>query len=433
MIDLLTIGIICFVILTIIIMVSLRRVPEADEAVVITQQGDMKVLSGHADHRYTAKYVDEEYEEKEETKVRRVINKVPHNQTAYYAIPSWVPIVGRQIQKMPLNMMEISVSDFEAWDNERARFVVDVKAFVSVKDVIVAAKRFPGGIDKLIEQVSAVIQGATREVTTQQPIRQILTDRKGIRQLTNEKVEDSISEWGLDLNDFEILDFKDAPKSSVITDISSIKHAEINSEARQKNATQHKLARLKEAEADQEAKNRELERDESIGKREQARNQNIAKEEQKAKAESMEVLKIQQVRQAAIEKEARIERAEGARQAVIKEQEGIAEGKKKVLFAEAEGLSKKADAMKKINDSAKEVRRIEKDEKIGVELARAYQKADIKVIQTGDKPKSLLDLASSADGGASLGAAMASLNATNPELGKQISKLINKFSEKEKK
>lgn len=408
-----------------LIAVSLRKVPEADEAVVITSQGKMMVLSGHPEHKYSTEY---ELNDKGDVVGTR---RVPHNKVAYYAIPSWVPIIGRQIQKMPLNMIEISVPDFETFDKERAKFNCDVKAYVYIKDVITAAKRFPGSIENLKSQMSFVIQGATRQVTTQKQIREILTDREGIRDMTRDRVKKEVDEWGLELSDLEVLDFKDAKGSSVITDISSIKHAEINSDARQKNAEQFKMARLKEAETEEEAKKRELQKDENVGIREKTKNQKVAIEDQKAQEELMKVLQINTVRKAEIEKEALIQESEGKKQALIMAGAGKAEADKLILFAEAEGLSKKADAMKKIAESALGVREIEMKEKIGVELAKAYQNADIKVIQAGDKPQGLMDLVT-ASGGANIGAALSSLNATSPELGAKLGKLIDNYAEKKK-
>lgn len=408
-----------------LIAIALRRVPEADEAVVIIHQGKMRVLSGHPEHKYSV-----EYELNSKGEIIGV-KRVPHNQVAYYAIPSSIPIIGRQIQKMPLNMIEVSVPDFETFDKERAKFNCDVKAYIYIKDVITAAKRFPGSIENLKSQMSAVIQGATRQVTTQRQVREVLTDREGIREMTREKVKREVDEWGLELSDLEILDFKDAKGSSVITDISSIKHAEINSEARQKNAEQFKLARLKEAETEEEAKRRELQKEENVGVREKNKNQKIAIEDQKAQEELMKVLQINTVRKAEIEKEALIQESEGKKQALIMDGEGKAEAQKLILFAEADGLSKKADAMEKINKSSIGVREIEMKEKIGIELAKAYQRAEIKVIQAGDKPQNLLDLVT-ASGGANLGAALSSLNATNPELGTKLGKFVDSYTNKKK-
>jgi len=168
-----------------------------------------------------------------------------------------------------------------------------------------------------------------------------------------------------------------------------------------------------------------------VGIREKTKNQQISIEDQKAQEELMKVLQINTVKKAEIEKEALIQEAEGKKQSLIRDGEGKAEAQKLILYAEADGLSKKADAMKKINDSAKDVRRIEMEEKIGVELAKAYQDADIKVIQAGDKPQSLMDLAT-ASGGANLGASLASLSATNPEVGAKISKFLDGLGDKKK-
>ena len=207
-------------------------------------------------------------------------------------------------------------------------------------------------------------------------------------------------------------DLKDG-SSTAIHDISSIAEVQINSEARQKNAEQVKQARLKEAEAEQAAATRELERDEMVGVRAQKRDQLIAAEQRSAQEEKMKVIRVQQVRQAEIGRDAAIETAEGDKQAVIRRREGEAEGVRAVGYAEADAKSKLADALKKINEAALDVRRIEKDEKIGVTAAQALQNADIKFINAG-KPNSLLDLFTPS-GGASIGGMIAGVEATNPE------------------
>jgi hypothetical protein len=94
--------------------------------------------------------------------------------------------------------------------------------------------------------------------------------------------------------------------------------------------------------------------------------------------------------------------------------EGEGEGVRAVGYAEADAKSRLADALKKINEAALQVRQIEKDEKIGVTAAEALKNADIRFINAG-APNSILDLFTPA-GGANLGGMINALEATNPSL-----------------
>jgi hypothetical protein len=62
------------------------------------------------------------------------------------------------------------------------------------------------------------------------------------------------------------------------------------------------------------------------------------------------------VRSAEIQRDAAIQNAEGEKQAAIRRREGEAEGVRAVGYAEADAKSKLADALKKINDAALDVR-----------------------------------------------------------------------------
>jgi len=357
-----------------------------------------------------------------------VYSSVPGQSTtgkaAYFQIPKSIPFFGVRVHAMPLSMLEINVADFLAFDRDRVRFECDIVAYMVVEDPLKAAKRFPFGVNELKDQVFKIIKATTRDTTTKLTIREIINDRPAIAHRVNEYLEPEVVKWGMQLQALELVNLQD-PKdgsSTAIHDISSIAEVQINSEARQKNAEQVKQARLKEAEAEQAAATRELERDEMVGIRAQRRDQLIAKEQREAQEQKMQVMRVEQVRQAEIGRDAAIEQAEGDKQAVIRRRTGEAEGVRAVGYAEADAKSKLADALKKINEAALDVRRIEKDEKIGVTAAEALKHAEIKFINAG-KPNSLLDLFTPS-GGASIGGMLSGLQATNPEAYGEIMSFI---------
>ncbi|HUW55889.1 MAG TPA: SPFH domain-containing protein [Planctomycetota bacterium] len=386
-------GWVVFIVVAIIALLlafSWYRIVPANAAHVVIRRGATRVFSPH----------------KEQS---------AHGKAAYFEIPRWIPHFGVRVHAMPLSMLEINVKDFLAFDRDRVRFECDIVAYMVVEDAMKAAKRFPAGLNELKDQVFKIIKATTRDTTTKLTIREIINDRPAIARRVHEYLEPEVVKWGMSLQACELVNLQDPKdgKSTAIHDISSIAEVQINSEARQKNAEQIKQARLKEAEAEQAAATRELERDEMVGVRTQKRDQEIAREQQAAQEEKMKVMRVQQVRQAEIQRDAAIESAEGDKQAVIRRKTGEAEGVRAVGYAEADAKSKLADALKKINEAALDVRRIEKDEKIGVTAAQALQKADIKFINAG-QPNSLLDLFTPS-GGASIGGMIAGLEATNPE------------------
>lgn len=392
---------VALVIIAVVLAMSWYRIVPANFAHVVVRHNCTKVYSPHAEQSTV-------------------------NRAAYFRIPKWIPYFGCRVHMMPLSMLEINVTDFLAFDRDRVRFECDIVAYMVVNDALMAAKRFPFGINELKDQVFKIIKATARDTTTKLTIREIINDRPAIARRVHEYLSPEVLKWGMSLQALELVNLQD-PKdrsATAIHDISSIAEVQINSESRQKNAEQIKQARLKEAEAEQAATTRELERDEMIGVRTQKRDQEIRREQQAAEEEKMKVVRIEKVRHAEIERDAAIETAEGEKQSVIRRRTGEAEGVRAVGYAEADAKSKLADALKKINEAALDVRRIEKDEKIGVTAAQALQKADIKFINAG-KPNSLLDLFTPS-GGASIGGMLAGIEATNPGGYAEILNFISK-------
>ncbi len=384
-----------FVGLFVILAFAWYRVVPANEAHVVVHRSRTRVYSGHKEHS-------------------------DDGRAAYFEVPRFVPFLGVQVQKMLLQMMEVDVPNFLAFDRDRVRFECDIVAYVAVEDAIKAAQRFPEGLGELQKQIVKIVQATTRDMTTKLTIREIINERDLIAKKIHQVLSPEVQKWGMSLQALELVNISDpADKSStVVHDISSIAEIQINSEARQKNAEQRKQARLKEAEAEQMAKLREIERDEAVGKRDQLKELEIARQRQLAQEQTMGVIRIEQVRQAEITRDAAIERAEGEKQSIIRVKEGEGEGVRAVGYAEADAKSRLADALKKINEAALDVRRIEKDERIGVTAAEALKNADIRFINAG-APSSILDLFTPS-GGANLGGMINALEATNPTLYREV-------------
>ena len=229
----------------------------------------------------------------------------PSGESTYYNIPSWCPGFGIKVRIRSLEIIEIRVPNFVAFDEGRARFECDIVAFVVVKDVITAAMRMPQTIKEMSVQLGQILQATTRDSTTKKTVRQIINDRESIIKMVKPILTESIDEWGLSLKNIELVEFKDAPHSHVISDLSAVKEKEINTEMREKNADQDMKARIKEAETKEKAKMREIEEEENVAKREQDKLKLVATQEKEAKREQLEVDRVEKVKSQQIEKEQR--------------------------------------------------------------------------------------------------------------------------------
>ncbi len=348
----------------------------------------------------------------------------------YYHIPQWVPVWGMYVRRLPLEMLEIKVPNFVAFDKNRARFECDIVAFCAITDGVTASMRVPEeGMEQLQSQVQQVLWATMRDATTKMIVRDIINNRKEIIDKIRDPLREALDEWGLSLKDIEIIEFKDAAEGKVVTNLSSIREQEIDTEAREKNAEQVKKARLAEAEAEEKAKIREVERDEIIASREQDKIQKVAIQEKLAKEKELDVKQVELVKTQKIEKEqaevlakqekevARIE-AEKKKEVekIIKEQKllegqgdrqrdeekargeaafALQKGKAEAqvieakLLGEAKGKEELQKALNKFKENAilamTALRAIEKDETIYTEFAKSMGNADTKLFMGGGK------------------------------------------------
>ncbi|HEX7391614.1 MAG TPA: SPFH domain-containing protein [Thermoplasmata archaeon] len=382
--------IVIIVLIVLAVLASLYTIVPADYADVVIQKGKMRVFSPHREYN-------------------------PAGRSAYFRIPSWFFIfgLGMTVHRIPLRILAIDVPNFLSFDKDRARFLCDIIAYIAVKDPVEAAKRFGGDLNELSAQINKIVQATTRDVCTKSTVKEIINDRAMIIRMIDQPLKETITHWGIDLKDLELVDFKDPTVAEygekepphVIRDISSIIETQIHSEARQKNAEQIKGARLKEAEADETASIREIQRLEEVAKRAQVKDKMVAEQERLARLQQLEVTRVEQVRNAEIQKEKNLVVAEQDRAVEdIRKQRKLLEGQgdnlmltekakgeaaiiREQLLAEAEGKMKLQEALTRFDDIAIRAltaeKMIEMNRAIGVEGAKALASGDLKVFAGG--------------------------------------------------
>jgi len=393
-----------------------RRVVPRDSAHVLIKRNRVVVFSGTAD---VEGYVG----------------------TTYYYFPSTVPIIGMDVTEVPLSVVELTVHDMVTFAARNARFTLTASIFVRVTDPLRAAQRWPGrSVESFITGVKELIENAIRNTTTAFAAEEIIEKKDEIAATLQHALANDMSEYGCIITNVGIVDITDAPGNTVISDIARKREAEINSESRQIVAVKEREARTVEAENRQGAETKEAEADEAIGVRQREKERTIFVSQQEVAEAEMHVERTRQVRLAEIERDAAIERAQGERRAAILRREAEAEGTRAVGLAdaevirqkglaEAEAVSKHIEALNNLREEGQMFRNIEKDEHIGVELAKALQQASLKLVSTGDV-SSFLDLFG-ASGGARIGGMIAALRETDADLADRILGLLGKGGSEE--
>jgi len=383
-----------------------RRVVARDEAHVVIKRRRVVVYSGTADIS-------------------------GYSGSTYYYFPSWVPMLGMDVTQVPLSVLELRVPEMVTFAARNARFALTASVFVRVTDPLKSAQRWPGRhVEDFVSGVKELMENAIRNTTTAFAAEDIIEKKDEIASKLQHALSADMDEYGCIITNVGIVDLTDAPGNTVISDIARKREAEINSESRQIVAVKEREARVVEAENRQAAEMRESAAAETIGVRDREKEERVYVSQQKVAQEEMEVEKIRQVRAAAIE------RAQGERQAVILRREAEAEGTKAVGLAEAEvtrnkglaeAIAKRVKALNQLQEEGRTFRTIEKDERVGMELAKALQQADLKLVSTGEVER-FLDLFS-ADGGAKLGAFLSSLRQVEPELANRLIGVLDRLGQ----
>ncbi len=381
----------------------------------------------------------------------------------YYRMPSWIPYFGIMYKIMPVSIFKIPLLSYRAYDSKKAPFKVDVTAFfqIDATDAAKAAQRVSSFEDLYLE-LEEVLRGAVRKILASNNIEQIMTERSILGDSFLTEVKTQVSAWGVNVLNIEFMDIADDDGNELIISAIMRKHSSfIKRKSEEEVAINEKEAKIvqitakKEADvqaihAEEAVETRDAEKKQKVGIANELADQNIQLEKKNTAEKEMAVLRVMEVEEKRIQASARIEEADGVRQSTIKRAEGEKEaqalegqglGKQAAAIgageasairekglAEAEAKEKMADALSRFQEKGLLAllgeRAIEKDEAVGVAISKAYQDAQIKVIQTGEAdPKNLLDLVTKAGSGAKIGGMLEGLKET---LGIDLKDLVNR-------
>lgn len=382
----------------------------------------------------------------------------------YYEWPAWLPKVGVTKIVLPVSVFDLDLTAYEAYDKGRLPFVVDVKAFFRIHDSNVAAQRVASFTD-MENQLQAIVQGAVRVILASNDIETILQGRSAFGKQFTDEVHEQLANWGVcTVKNIELMDIRDSKDNHVIKNIMEKKKSHIEMESRTEVAKNHRSAEIAEIEAKREVELQAQQAKQAVGLRtieaerevelqNEARVQAVKEQEKLTRTKEMNVLEVERLRKAEIEKGVQLVLAEQNRQAMVIAAQGqrdttvlAAEGQLESKRREAEGISlegnARADAEKAMQLApvqaqitlAKEIGQNESYQKylvtieqvhagqaVGIEQAKALAKAEIKVIaNTGNVASgigSITELLSS-KGGLSVGSMLEGLAQT--DLGSKV-------------
>lgn len=377
----------------------------------------------------------------------------------YYAWPSWIPVIGVTVTQFPESIFQVSLNDYEAYDSARLPFVVDVTAFFRVDNAETVAQRV-SSFHELESQLESVLQGSVRRILATNSLEEIMQERSSLGQQFTKEVQDQIKEWGvLPVKTIEFMDIRDSSKGQVIANIMAKEKSRIEKESRVVVASNMQEAQLKEIDAQrtvevqqqdaaQQVGQRMAEKEKQVGIANELAHQEVLTQSKLTAERQMEVKKVEDVRAAEISRDVAIVRAEqdqktlvisaeAEKQSTIAKAEGSLEAaKRNAEGVQAEGIAKaaaeKAMLMAPVDTQitlAKEIgenegyqqylitiKQVEISRDVGVELAKAMQNADLKVIaNSGDIQSGVSKLGDmfTSTGGTNLSGMLAALAQTS--------------------
>lgn len=383
----------------------------------------------------------------------------------YYAWPSWLPVLGVVVSRLPTNNFDIDLKSYEAYDKGRLPFVVDVKAFFRIADSNVAAQRV-ANFEQLENQLESIVQGAVRAVLASSDIEEILQGRSTFGEQFSKEVSSHLQEWGVSaVRNIELMDIRDNQTNKVIHNIMEKKKSLIEMESRTEVAKNKQAADIAEINAKKETDLKAQEAAQAVGLRttenerqvalaQQAKIQAVKEQEKITKEREMEVKRVADTRQAEItrqvqnlqaeqyketatltaegDKATAVLKAEAALETKRREAEGIAlEGKAKAdaqTAMELAPVTAQVTLAKEIGENKSyqtyltTLEQIKANAEVGKAQAAALEKADIKVIantggDVGSGINSLGDLLT-AKGGTQIGTMLQGL--ANTEQGQAL-------------
>lgn len=262
----------------------------------------------------------------------------------YYAWPSWVPKLGITMIELPESIFQVSLADYEAYDQARLPFIVDITAFFRISEAEMAAQRV-ASFGALRGDLQAVLQGAVRRILATNTLEEIMQSRSELGDQFTKEVQDQISEWGVSaVKTIEFMDLRDSSKGSVITNIMAKEQSRIDMDSRVKVAENNREALLAEIDADRTVAVQKEDAEQQVGLRTAQKEQHVGIALQESKQQilnasrttaerEMDVRKITDVRTAEISRDVAVVRAEQDRSVAVV----AAEAKKATQIVQAEG------------------------------------------------------------------------------------------------
>ena len=250
----------------------------------------------------------------------------------YYDIPTWIPKFGVSVIKLPVNNFDLSLNDYEAYDEDRVPFVVDVTAFFRIYDTTIAAQRILN-IDELQHQLSLIVQGAVRKVLASDNIHNIMLQRATFGESFSNEVKEQLAEWGVQsIKNMELMDIRDSHKSDVIARIQAKKISEIDRDSRMTVAENNRIAKVAEVEnlrtseissvdanreiqlsreiAEQQVGERSAAKQKAVGVAQEQSKQEVLLEQARTMEKDLAVRRVEEVKVAEIERDTALVLAE---------------------------------------------------------------------------------------------------------------------------
>lgn len=373
----------------------------------------------------------------------------------YYAWPASLPKIGVSVLEFPESNFEIRLKDYEAYDQARLPFMVDVTAFFRIDKSEIAAQRVPS-FQELDNQLASIVKGAIRRVLATNSLEHILEARSELGSQFTAEVDKQITEWGVrTVKTIEFMDIRDSAHegSKVIKNIMAKEQSRIDRESRVAIAENTQKAELSEIDAKrtievqrqdaaQQIGLRTADKDKAVGIAQEMTRQEIQTQAAITAERNMAVTKVEQEKAAEIDAAVKIRQATADRDAVILISEAdLHKTRNAAIGLEAEGaararaeealllapvtaqttLAKEIGDNKSYQEYLLAVDRIRSTENVGIELAKAIGQADLKIISNGGQSGSgevlngvagLADMFS-AKGGTNLTGMLAALGQTD--------------------
>lgn len=369
------------------------------------------------------------------------------NGNVYYEWPTWMPFIGITTTVLPVSVFKIELDSYDAYDKDRLPFEIDVVAFFRVCDSDMAAQRV-SSIQELREQLSFILKGAARTTLASYDINQIMIERSKFGDHFTLEVKEQLKQWGVEtVKNIELMDIRDTDDSKVVHNIMAKTKSLIEMQSRTEVAANMQKAQVAEITANrnvdvekeiaaQAVGLKKADRETQVGIATQQASQKVKEQEKLTKEKEMAVIQVAQVKQAEITKNVSIVKAEQDKQTTILIAEGdlgskeleakgiilkgaaVAESEKAFQLAPVQAqiaLAKEIGENQSYQEYLVTIRQVEANQAVGIEQAKALEKANIKIIANTGEPVAgvtkVMDLFSS-KGGTNIGSMLEALSQT---------------------